>query len=204
VALDWKTLRGSGDGDNKPVHLLSAITHEGGVVIAQESVSEKTNEIKHAASTLKDIESRQIHLSDNLSGYLSFPHVGTTFRIDRHVTNLDGTEPRYERVYGITSHVGTDPEAAEKILALVRGHWRIENSLHWVRDVTFDEDRSQVRKGNGPRIMATLRIHLPAPSRWLPVRPEEPENPGKLASTELFDALDPQPTHLPDGARTLR
>jgi hypothetical protein len=39
------------DGDNKPVHLLSAITHEGGVVIAQESVSEKTNEIKHAAST---------------------------------------------------------------------------------------------------------------------------------------------------------
>jgi len=30
-------------------------------------------------------------------------------------------------------------------------------SLHWVRDVTFDEDRSQVRKGNGPRVMATLR-----------------------------------------------
>ena len=80
-----------------------------------------------------------------------------TFRLDRHVTNLDGTEPQHERVYGITSHVGTDPEAAEKILALVRGHWRIENSLHWVRDVTFDEDRSQVRKGNGPRVMATLR-----------------------------------------------
>jgi len=80
-----------------------------------------------------------------------------TFRLDRHVTNLDGTEPQHERVYGITSHVGTDPETAEKILALVRGHWRIENSLHWVRDVTFDEDRSQVRKGNGPRVMATLR-----------------------------------------------
>ncbi len=53
--------------------------------------------------------------------------------------------------------MGTDPQAAEKILSLVRGHWRIENSLHWVRDVTFDEDRSQVRKGNGPRVMATLR-----------------------------------------------
>jgi len=56
VALDGKTLRGSRDGDNKPVHLLSAITHEGGVVIAQESVSEKTNEIKHAASTLQDVD----------------------------------------------------------------------------------------------------------------------------------------------------
>lgn len=39
----------------------------------------------------------------------------------------------------------------------MRGHWTIENGLHYVRDVTFDEDRSQVRKGKGPRVMATLR-----------------------------------------------
>lgn len=39
----------------------------------------------------------------------------------------------------------------------VQHHWRIENTLHWVRDVTFDEDRSQVRTGNAPRVMATLR-----------------------------------------------
>lgn len=38
-----------------------------------------------------------------------------------------------------------------------RRRWHIENRLHWVRDVTFDEDRSQVRTGNGPRVMATLR-----------------------------------------------
>lgn len=43
------------------------------------------------------------------------------------------------------------------MLALVRGHWTIENRLHWVRDVTFDEDRSRVRTGSGPRVMATLR-----------------------------------------------
>jgi hypothetical protein len=42
-------------------------------------------------------------------------------------------------------------------MALGRGHWTVENRLHWVRDVTFDEDRSQVRTGNGPRVMATLR-----------------------------------------------
>lgn len=39
----------------------------------------------------------------------------------------------------------------------VRGHWGIENRLHWVRDVTFDEDHSQVRTGNSPQIMASLR-----------------------------------------------
>ncbi len=103
------------------------------------------------------IEVRKIYVSDDLGDYLTFPHVGTTFRIYRYVTKLDGTELRTEQVYGVTSLVGTTKEAAAKVLALVRGHWRIENSLHWVRDVTFDEDRSQVRKGNGPRVMATLR-----------------------------------------------
>ncbi len=43
------------------------------------------------------------------------------------------------------------------MLALNRGHWGIENRLHWVRDVTFDEDRSQVRTGAGPQVMASLR-----------------------------------------------
>ena len=43
------------------------------------------------------------------------------------------------------------------IVTRVRGHWGIENRLHWVRDVTFDEDRSQVRKGAGAQAMAVLR-----------------------------------------------
>lgn len=40
---------------------------------------------------------------------------------------------------------------------LVRGQWQIENRAHWVRDVIFDEDCSQVRTGHGPPVMATLR-----------------------------------------------
>jgi predicted transposase YbfD/YdcC len=44
-----------------------------------------------------------------------------------------------------------------EIAALVQGHWAIENRLHWVRDVTYDEDRSQNRTGTGPRTMASLR-----------------------------------------------
>lgn len=43
------------------------------------------------------------------------------------------------------------------MLDLSRGHWSIENRLHWVRDVTFDEDRSQVRKFAGPQVMASIR-----------------------------------------------
>jgi hypothetical protein len=40
---------------------------------------------------------------------------------------------------------------------LVRGHWGIENSSHYVRDVTFREDRSRLRSGQGPQIMAAFR-----------------------------------------------
>ena len=88
---------------------------------------------------------------------MNFPHVGGAFRIERHVTQLDGSCPRHEVVYGVTSISGTDPKTAARLLTEVRGHWVIENGLHWVRDVTFDEDRSQVRKKNGPRVMASLR-----------------------------------------------
>jgi predicted transposase YbfD/YdcC len=43
------------------------------------------------------------------------------------------------------------------VAAWIRGHWSIENSLHWVRDVVFDEDRHQLRTGKAPQVMATLR-----------------------------------------------
>jgi len=59
-------------------------------------------------------------------------------------------------VYGVTSLSPAQADPA-RLLALNRGHWEIENRLHWVRDVTFDEDRCRIRKGAGPRVMATLR-----------------------------------------------
>ena len=46
---------------------------------------------------------------------------------------------------------------AAALLRIVREHWHIENRSHWVRDVTFDEDRSQVRTGSIPQVMAALR-----------------------------------------------
>jgi predicted transposase YbfD/YdcC len=59
-----------------------------------------------------------------------------------------------EVVYLITSDCGVGPET---LAAWVRGHWHIENRLHWVRDVTYQEDKSLVRTGNAPRVMASLR-----------------------------------------------
>jgi hypothetical protein len=51
------------------------------------------------------------------------------------------------------------PEQAgpDRLLQLNRGHWGIENRSHYVRDLTYDEDRSRIRVGNGPAIMASLR-----------------------------------------------
>ena len=59
-------------------------------------------------------------------------------------------------MYAVTS---LTPEQAgpERLLALSRRHWTIENGLHYVRDFTFDEDRCRIRKLSGARVMASLR-----------------------------------------------
>ena len=59
-----------------------------------------------------------------------------------------------EVVYLITSDRDAEPAT---LAAWVRSHWHIENKLHWVRDVTYQEDKSLVRTGNAPRVMASLR-----------------------------------------------
>ena len=57
---------------------------------------------------------------------------------------------------GVTS-LTVSQATPERILSLNRGEWEIENRLHYVRDMTYDEDRSQVRKGNRPQAMAGIR-----------------------------------------------
>jgi hypothetical protein len=61
-----------------------------------------------------------------------------------------------ETGYGITS-LGPQEADAPRLLALNREYWGMENRLHWVRDVTFDEDRSQVRSEAAPQVCAGLR-----------------------------------------------
>jgi hypothetical protein len=72
------------------------------------------------------------------------------------VRDLDGTRRSLEYAYGVTS---LTPQRADpaRLAQLARGHWGIENRLHWVRDVTYDEDRSQLRTAAAPRVLASLR-----------------------------------------------
>jgi len=71
----------------------------------------------------------------------------------RRTVTQDGKKT-VEVVYLITSDGDVDPAT---LAAWVRGHQEIENRLHWVRDVTYLEDKSLVRTGNAPRVMASLR-----------------------------------------------
>ena len=50
-----------------------------------------------------------------------------------------------------------DQAPPEQVASWARGHWTIENRLHWIRDVVFDEDRHRLRTGNAPQVMAALR-----------------------------------------------
>jgi len=77
-------------------------------------------------------------------------------RIRRTTTDLCGENRRQEIAYAVTS-LSRERGPIQLLANLHRGHWSIENSLHWVRDVTFDEDRSQIRTGSSPRTMATIR-----------------------------------------------
>jgi predicted transposase YbfD/YdcC len=102
------------------------------------------------------IEQRRWQTSDVLVGYSDWPGLAQVFSLARQSLIKKTGEVRAEVIAGVTS---LDPErtTAARLLGLVRGHWSIENQSHGVRDVTFDEDRSQVRCGNIPQVMTTLR-----------------------------------------------
>ena len=85
--------------------------------------------------------------------WIGFDGAAQVAQLRRTVT-MNGRKT-VEVVYLITSDRVADPAT---LPAWVRGHWHIENKLHWVRDVTYQEDKSLVRTGNAPRVMASPRI----------------------------------------------
>ena len=102
------------------------------------------------------LEIRRISTSTQLNGYVDFPHCAQVARIERITELSKSGKVRQEVVYVITS-LSPEKASPQRLLSLNRGHWEIENRLHWVRDVAFAEDLSQIRTGAGPRVMATLR-----------------------------------------------
>lgn len=101
-------------------------------------------------------ERRCLKASTELTAYLAptWPFIAQVGQLTRTRTTQGQT--RQEIVYLITS-LAPRHASPFRLLELIRGHWSIENSLHYVRDVTFGEDRSRIRSGQAPEVMAALR-----------------------------------------------
>lgn len=99
-------------------------------------------------------EVRKLEASTALDEYSDWPHLAQVCRIERAVTRKGQT--KVEVAYAVTS-LWPHEAGPRRLLELNRGHWGIENRLHYVRDVTMGEDRSQVRKASAPEVVAALR-----------------------------------------------
>lgn len=99
-------------------------------------------------------ELRHLVASTDLVGYTRWPGLAQVLRLER--TWQEGGKSHRVVQYGITS---LPPEVADasRLLALKRGHWQIENGLHYVKDTTLGEDRSLANVGAGPSVLAMLR-----------------------------------------------
>jgi predicted transposase YbfD/YdcC len=87
---------------------------------------------------------------------LLFPHAHQVVRIHRKRRRTGARKRTAETVYAITDLPAHQASAAE-IAAWARGHWIIENTVHWTKNVTFAEDASQVRRHHTPAVMTVPR-----------------------------------------------
>jgi predicted transposase YbfD/YdcC len=100
-------------------------------------------------------ESRTVKVTTVAAG-IGFPYARQAIQVIRRTRRGTTARWRTETVYAVTD-LDFDQISPADLADAVRAHWGIENRLHWVRDVTFAEDQSQVRTGTGPAAMATLR-----------------------------------------------
>lgn len=222
IAVDGKTVRGSGSGGETAIHMVSAFATNLGLVLGQEKVSAKSNEITAIPELLDalylqgflvsidamgcqraiaekiiakkadyllavkgnqptlhqaiqdafiDRKDQIVHVEQVKKGHgrlvaqrcsilsaagivseSDWPACAVIARIDS-VRQVKGKQPGMEQRYYIASRDLAPAEVAEA----VRSHWGIENQLHWVLDVTMQEDASTVRKDNAPENLSLLK-----------------------------------------------
>lgn len=234
IAIDGKTSRHSFDGNGRQLHTLSAFATERRIVLGQEKVFDKTNEItaipkmlewldvsghivtidamgcqynianiilqkggdyifalKGNQGSLEEdvrlyfedasnpdkydicidydkahgrIETRECAVSNEVQWFREmhpkWHSIKSIIRIKstREMTKNTTTETRY--------YISSLDQKADKMVHNIRSHWAIENSLHWILDMSFGDDASRIRKGNAPHIMAIIR-HFAANSLQL-------------------------------------
>lgn len=228
ISIDGKVSRRSHDGNGDPLHTVTAFASDCRMVMGQEKVDIKSNEITAIPKLLE--------LLDIENGIVTIDAMGCQFKIAAMIREkkadyvltlkhnqkslhescwslfkdeealrkygveiyktIDGSEHgRHEtRIYqvinvpddikqkhpdwvdlnsfirvtsireikGITSeeiryYISSMLADAEKIGKAIRSHWAVENSLHWILDVSFNDDQSRIRKGNAPQNMVTIK-----------------------------------------------
>jgi predicted transposase YbfD/YdcC len=112
-------------------------------------VADRTRDRGHGRVELRTLKAVSVH-------HFGFPHAAQVLQVTRKRRDLHTRRWQTVTVYAITSLTHAQASPA-RLADYLRGHWSIENGLHYVRDVTFAEDASQVRTGNAPIVMACLR-----------------------------------------------
>jgi predicted transposase YbfD/YdcC len=141
--------------------LLKQTLPDARLTVAQK-LTPKATHGRREVRTLWAIESVDLNQYVGSSGEVGkpWPGVAQVCRIQRVVSRKDrkSGEPRVtaEVGYAITSLDGRRANAGD-LLARWQVHWHIENRDHWVRDVTFGEDRSQIHLGQAPEVFSILR-----------------------------------------------
>lgn len=225
IALDGKSNRHTFDGDGNPLHMVSAYATEARLVLGQEKVADKSNEITaipklldaldisghiitidamgcqfEIANHIKAKEAdyvfslkgnqgnlcddvvtffQDIDLKNQCASFIScdkghgrletrtcFVSHDVGWLRDRHpkwktiksIIQVQATREIKGKITNESRHYISSLETTpEEMLKAIRSHWGIENSLHWVLDMSFNEDYSRIRKGNAPQIMAIIR-----------------------------------------------
>jgi len=118
------------------------------------------------------IETRHLAATSMLARHLepAWPGLAQVCRLTRE--RIVRGKANVETVYAITS-LTAEEAGPERLLALSREHWGIENKLHYVRDVTCREDQSRTRVGHGPQVLAALRNATLTLMRRIGYRPVE-------------------------------
>src|ERR1700689_3052801 len=143
IAIDGKTSRRTHARrkGREPLHLVSAWAARQRLVLGQQAIDEKSNEIVAIPLLLERLE---------LTGALvTIDAMGTQTEIAEKIVGRGARERRY--------YLSSAKLDAKTFAAAVRAHWGIENRLHWVLDVVFHDDLARLRSRNGPQNMAIVK-----------------------------------------------